>query len=65
MKQSARGSLLKKQASSHKAKKRLVASVESVRPTSAVQERAEQLAAAARRAKEAHFLYKYRVALPS
>jgi hypothetical protein len=64
MKQSARGSLLKKQASSHKAKKRLVASVESVRPTSAVRAR-EQLAAAARRAKEAHFLYKYRVALPS
>jgi len=64
MKQPARSLLLKKHASSLKAKKRLVVSVESVRPTPAVQERAEQLAAAARRAKEAHFLDKYRVTLP-
>ena len=38
MKQSARILLLKKHASSLKAKKRLVVSVESVRPTPAVQE---------------------------
>jgi hypothetical protein len=63
MKQPARSLLLKKHASSLKAKKRLV-SIESVRSTPAVQERAEQLAAAARRAKEAHFLDKYRVTLP-
>ncbi|HRH72372.1 MAG TPA: hypothetical protein PLM62_04735 [Zoogloea sp.] len=56
---------MKKHASLVKAKKRLVVSVESVRLTPVVQERAEQLAAAARRAKEAHFLDKYRVALPS
>ncbi|HRH75602.1 MAG TPA: hypothetical protein PLM62_21165 [Zoogloea sp.] len=55
---------MKKHASSLKAKKRLVVSIESVRSTPAVQERAEQLAAAARRAKEAHFLDKYRVTLP-
>mgnify|MGYP000877138178 FL=1 len=65
MKRPARSLLLKKHASLVKAKKRLVVSVESVRLTPVVQERAEQLAAAARRAKEAHFLDKYRVALPS
>lgn len=65
MKRPARSLLLKKHASPLKAKKRLVASVESVRLTPVVQERAEQLAAAARRAKEAHFLDKYRVALHS
>ncbi|WP_161493381.1 hypothetical protein [Zoogloea sp. LCSB751] len=55
---------MKKHASSLKAKKRLVVSVESVRPTQAVQERAVHLAAAAQRAKEAHFLDKYRITLP-
>ena len=64
MKHSARSLLMKKHASSLKAKKRLVVSVESVRPTQAVQEPAVHLAAAARRAKEAHFLDKYRIALP-
>ena len=65
MKRPARSLLLKIHASPLKAKKRLVVSAESVRSTPAVQERAEQLAAAARRAKEAHFLDKYRVVLPN
>ena len=65
MKRPARSLLLKKHASPFKEKKRLVVSVQSVRATPAIQERAEELAAAARRAKEAHFLDKYRVALPS
>ena len=65
MKRPVRSLLLKKHASPLKAKKRLVVSVESVRLTPAVQERAEQLATGARRAKEAHFLNKYRVSLPS
>lgn len=65
MKRPVRSLLLKKHASPLKAKKRLVVSVESVRLTPVVQERAEQLVAAARRAKEARFLDKYRVALPS
>jgi len=64
MKRPARSLLLKKHASPLKEKKRLVVSVESVRATPAVQERAEELAAAARRAKKAHFLDKYRVTLP-
>lgn len=65
VKQPARSLLLKKHTLSLKAKRQLVVCVESVRPTQAVQERAEQLAAAARRAKEAHFLDKYQIALPS
>jgi len=65
MKRPARSLLLKKHVSLVKAKKRLVVSVESVRLTPVVQERAERLAAAARRAKEAHFLDKYRVSWPS
>ena len=64
MKRPVRSLLLKKHDSPLKAKKRLVVSVESVQLTPVVQERAEQLAAAARRAKEAHFLDKYRVTLP-
>lgn len=61
MNQPARRLLLKKHTSSLKAKKQLVVSIESVRSTPAVQERAEELAAAARRAKKAQFLDKYRL----